>query len=365
MDQNEFEADPWFAPLQEGKAVSCLPAAMPDGLVKATLQRLGIESSLDVPIVIDGKYWGRVCFDDCRTARQWTLVEIDILRTVADLIGGAIIRERYVQQLKDANTIVKSSPTILFRLRGDPSLPLIYISQNVTMYGYDPAAMIASPGFYQTIIHPEDAPRIMEALTRLATEGGVQSEAEFRVRSSDGSYVWFECRYTPIRDDAGRLLEIEGILTNITERKEAADKISILARTDALTGLANRATFIERLGQAFAAAKRGANPFAILYLDLDGFKDINDTLGHVAGDLLLTSVAARLKGCTRGTDLVARLGGDEFAILQSNLVDLSDAGVLASKIQSALAAPIATAKRKCASPQASGFRLTRPKPQIR
>ncbi len=295
--------------------------------------------SLDVPIVVDGKYWGRVCFDDCRTAREWTFVEIDILRTVADLIGGAIIRERYVRQLKDANTIVESSPTILFRLRGDPSLPLIYISHNVTMYGYDPAAMIASPGFYQTIIHPEDSPRIMEALTGLAMEGGAQSEAEFRVRSSDGSYSWFECRYTPIRDAAGRLLEIEGILTNINERKVAADEISILARTDALTGLANRATFIDRLEQAFAAAKRGANPFAILYLDLDGFKDINDTLGHVAGDLLLTSVAARLKGCTRETDLVARLGGDEFAILQSNLVDLSDAGVLASKIQSALAAP--------------------------
>jgi diguanylate cyclase (GGDEF)-like protein/PAS domain S-box-containing protein len=339
MDQSEFEADPWFAPLQEGRAVASLPAAMPEGVVKAMLLRLGIESSLDVPIVVDGKYWGRACFDDCRTAREWTFVEIDILRTVADLIGGAIIRERYVRQLKDANTIVESSPTILFRLRGDPSLPLIYISHNVTMYGYDPAAMIASPGFYQTIIHPEDSPRIMEALTALAMEEGAQSEAEFRVRSSDGSYNWFECRYTPIRDAAGRLLEIEGILTNITERKVAADEISILARTDALTGLANRATFIDRLEQAFAAAKRGANPFAILYLDLDGFKDINDTLGHVAGDLLLTSVAARLKGCTRETDLVARLGGDEFAILQSNLVDLSDAGVLASKIQSALAAP--------------------------
>jgi diguanylate cyclase (GGDEF)-like protein len=109
--------------------------------------------------------------------------------------------------------------------------------------------------------------------------------------------------------------------------------------TDALTGLANRAVFIDRLRQAFAAAKRGAPPFAILYLDLDGFKDINDTLGHSAGDLLLKSVGERLKSCVRETDLVARLGGDEFAVLQTNRGDVVSAGVLASKIHKALSAP--------------------------
>ena len=159
------------------------------------------------------------------------------------------------------------------------------------------------------------------------------------MRASDGTYHWMECHYTPIRDAAGRLVEIEGILTDITEKKEAADKITVLARTDALTGLANRATFIDRLCQSFAAAKRGANPFAVLYLDLDRFKDVNDTLGHVAGDVLLKSVAERLKGCTRETDLVARLGGDEFAILQTELIDLANAGALASKIHDVLAAP--------------------------
>ena len=170
-------------------------------------------------------------------------------------------------------------------------------------------------------------------------EGSEPATVEFRMRASDGIYRWMESHYTPLRDAAGRLLEIEGILTDITEKKEAADKIMVLARTDALTGLANRATFIDRLRQSFAAAKRGANPFAILYLDLDRFKDVNDTLGHVAGDLLLKSVAERLKGCTRETDLVARLGGDEFAILQADLIDLANAGALASKIHDVLAAP--------------------------
>jgi PAS domain S-box-containing protein len=131
----------------------------------------------------------------------------------------------------------------------------------VTVFGYDPAEMIASPRFYQTIIHPDDSLRIMELLARIVMEKSKPTAVEFRMRASDGTYNWLECHYTPVRDAAGRLIEIEGILTDITEKKEAADKITVLARTDPLTGLANRATFIDRLRQTFAAAKRGATSF--------------------------------------------------------------------------------------------------------
>ena len=116
-------------------------------------------------------------------------------------------------------------------------------------------------------------------------------------------------------------------------------KIAQLARTDGLTGLANRATFIERLHQAFAAARRGASPFAVLYIDLDHFKDVNDRLGHSAGDLLLKSAAGHLKRICRESDLVGRLGGDEFAILQTDGPDVSGAAALASKICSVLGTP--------------------------
>ncbi|MGA7655319.1 MAG: EAL domain-containing protein, partial [Methylocella sp.] len=115
--------------------------------------------------------------------------------------------------------------------------------------------------------------------------------------------------------------------------------IALLARTDGLTGLANRATFIERLHHAFAAARRGASRFAVLYIDLDHFKDVNDTLGHSAGDLLLISVAGHLKRNCRESDLVARLGGDEFAILQTEVSDVSGATALASKIHGVLGTP--------------------------
>jgi diguanylate cyclase (GGDEF)-like protein len=119
----------------------------------------------------------------------------------------------------------------------------------------------------------------------------------------------------------------------------ANQKVSELAQMDALTSLANRRAFMERLGAAFAACRRGANPFSILYFDLDHFKDVNDTLGHAIGDALLRQVASRVTDATRENDIVARFGGDEFAILQSDANDIAAAGTLAAKIGQILAEP--------------------------
>jgi diguanylate cyclase (GGDEF)-like protein len=121
--------------------------------------------------------------------------------------------------------------------------------------------------------------------------------------------------------------------------EQANRTIATLADADPLTGLANRRVFLDRLALAFAANRRTADPFAILLLDLDNFKNINDTLGHPAGDTLLREVAVRLSRAVRETDLVARLGGDEFAILQLGVNNPDDAGALASRIAASLAAP--------------------------
>ena len=245
--------------------------------------------------------------------------------------------EERTRELSNANIIVQNSPVVLYRLRGEPSFPLIYVSHNITKLGHDPKILLASSNWAEQLIYSDDLPKVGEAMTSILNKGAEGASIEFRLRAGDDALRWVENRYVPVRDKEGRLIEVEGIVIDITERKAAEEKITLLARTDALTGLANRATFTERLSQAFAAAQRGANPFAIHYLDLDKFKPVNDTFGHPVGDLLLQQVAQRLKSCTRETDLVARLGGDEFAILQGEMREPANAGTLAAKVQNALA----------------------------
>ena len=247
--------------------------------------------------------------------------------------------EERTRELSNANIIVQNSPVILYRLRGEPSFPLIYISHNITKLAHDPQALLASPSWAQMLINPDDQAKVGEAMARVLEKDAEGASIEFRLITGDGALRWVENRYVPVRDKEGRLIEVEGIIIDIAERKAAEERITLLARTDGLTGLANRSAFTERLSQAFAAAQRGALSFAILYLDLDRFKPVNDSYGHPVGDLLLQQVAQRLKNCTRESDLVARLGGDEFAILQGEMREPANAGVLAAKIQTALALP--------------------------
>jgi len=135
------------------------------------------------------------------------------------------------------------------------------------------------------------------------------------------------------RDEAGNILFVNGTTEDITARKLAEGRVQFLAYFDALTGLPNRALMNDRLGQALAHARRRSEKVAVMSLDLDRFKLINDSLGHSVGDLLLKEVAERLKGCTRDQDTVSRIGGDEFVIL---LTGVDNASVVASRMVAAL-----------------------------
>ncbi len=297
----------------------------------------GFFSGLQVPVESDGKLWGFCNFMDFSPKRrEWSWAETDTLSTLAELIGVAVTREHTIKELADANTIVQNSPTILYRLAGEPSFRLIYVSPNIAKFGHDPEKLLAAPDWTSVLVRPDDEPKLRGALTKILNREAEASTMEFRLRTGEGGERWVENRYQPVRDEAGRLREVEGILIDITARKAAEEEIAHLARTDALTGLANRATFFERLNQSFAAAKRGGAPFAVLFIDIDDFKNVNDTLGHHVGDVLLHEIASRLRRAVRETDLVARYGGDEFAILQADVGEPANAGALASKILAVL-----------------------------
>jgi diguanylate cyclase (GGDEF)-like protein len=148
----------------------------------------------------------------------------------------------------------------------------------------------------------------------------------------------------PVTDADGTIRHFVAIMHDITERKQAEAQIHNLAFYDTLTRLPNRRLLNDRLGQTMAASKRNGRHAALMFLDLDNFKPLNDTHGHDVGDLLLIEVARRLTGCVRETDTVARFGGDEFVVILSELeTDKADsathAGIVAEKIRSALAEP--------------------------
>ncbi|MGY3259218.1 diguanylate cyclase (GGDEF)-like protein/PAS domain S-box-containing protein [Pseudomonas chlororaphis] len=266
---------------------------------------------------------------------KWQMTEDAELKM--DQLEQAV--EERTRELADANIIVQNSPTILYRLRGEPSFTLMYISHNITKFGHVAAQLVASADWAQTLIHPDDQGKVKNAMLRILDRDVAGASIEFRMRTGDGAFRWVENRYIPVRNDQGQLVEVEGIILDITERKLAEEKMALMARTDSLTGMANRATLIERLHQAFAAARRGAAAFAMFYLDLDHFKRINDTLGHPIGDLLLQEVARRIRACTRENDVVARLGGDEFAILQLDVDEATHCAALATKIRDTLLLP--------------------------
>lgn len=336
----------WMAALARGNPIERRTDEASSG-EKEFFGKLQIKSTLMVPIMVDGKFWGSISFDDCRQERDFTGTEVDTLKLLAELIGTSITRERYMEELSKANTIVQNSPTILYRLRGEPSFPMIYVSQNIALLGYEADELLGSPTLYHSYVHPQDRSKVQGSMVELLRKNAAPITIEFRMMTNSGESRWMENRYTPVRDTNGRLVEVEGIMIDITERKHAEERISQLARTDALTGLANRATFNDRLRQSFAATQRGAKPFAVLYLDLDRFKEVNDSRGHPVGDKLLQAVSERLKNVTRETDVVARLGGDEFAILQSDVADPGQAGTLATKIVDTLSKPYPIDGQEC------------------
>ena len=205
-----------------------------------------------------------------------------------------------------------------------------------SMIGFAPDELSPSASEWLDRIHPSENGRVAEEISSHCAGRTAHLQTEYRLRHRDGTYRWMLARGVAVRDGNGLATRVAGSQTDVTEGKAA----------DALTGLASRVLLTERLDQAIAHMEQDASAlFAILFLDLDHFKLVNDSLGHVAGDKLLIGIAGRLQSCLRanpagtGEITIARLGGDEFAVLLEGLSEGAEAERVAAAIQSSVNSP--------------------------
>ena len=187
---------------------------------------------------------------------------------------------------------------------------------------------------YETLLdclHPEDRAKFRHAIEECLSGTG-SLDIEYRVPWTDGSFRWLRTKGDALLDLEGDPIKVLWVTEDVSQRKDMDARVRFLAHHDLLTGLPNRTLFQDRLQQALAAAKRMQSRVALLFIDLDRFKNVNDSFGHRAGDILLQSVAARLRGCVRETDTVCRHAGDEYLIVLSALHEPSEAALVAEKI---------------------------------
>jgi diguanylate cyclase (GGDEF)-like protein/PAS domain S-box-containing protein len=206
-----------------------------------------------------------------------------------------------------------------------------------SMLGYEENKITNSPDEWLNRIHPDDRVQVETAITANINGHTPNFKSEHRILHKDGSYLWVLSRGLAVHNGSPKAYRMAGSMTDITERKEAEEQLIFDALHDSLTGLPNRTLFMDRLEHAVNRERRlNEYMFAVLFLDMDRFKVLNDSLGHTLGDRLLIAVSQRLGESLRPGDTVARLGGDEFAVLLEDLTDREEAIQIAERIQGKL-----------------------------
>ena len=245
--------------------------------------------------------------------------------------------ENEVRQQRD---LFISGAVVLFKWRHAPGGPVEFVSPNVErLLGYSAANLLSGRVGYRALIHPDDLDRVIQEISRASESNARNFEHEpYRVTRRDGSELWLLDHTLVIRDAQGHATHYLSHLLDITARKNAEARIQFLANFDALTGLPNRAQLDDHMTYAINVAKRHSGCLALMFIDIDHFKDINDTLGHSVGDVLLIELAKRLHQMLRAEDVVARLGGDEFIVMLPSMDERSAAHV-AHKLLAAIGEP--------------------------
>ena len=338
---NSAEIRQWLRPLQEGRHVAASRRTA-SGAVGDLFRKLDMQSILIVPILLGDAIWGSVGVDSCAEEREWAPVEIDLLKLLANSIGATIVRDRYVNLLRASErkfrTVSEAALDAIIVIDGAGAVQYWNpAAERIFGYSADEAAGKVIPDWITPQRYRERAVRVIR---RLGADGEVcrlPKILECAALGKDGAEIPVELSLAPMRVE-GTWSAI-AIVRDIRGRKEAEQRIVWLAGHDPLTGLRNRSVFVTEIEQSISHYRRSGERFAVFFLDLDHFKEVNDVFGHHAGDTLLKQVAERLRSTVRDTDRVARFGGDEFAVLATQLNHPTDAGILANKLVTELDKP--------------------------
>ncbi|MCW2608178.1 MAG: hypothetical protein JWO60_2871, partial [Frankiales bacterium] len=272
-------------------------------------------------------------------------LEARVLERTDELAGQERWFRSLVQNLSDVVTVVDD----------DGAVTYVTVSSE-EHFGHRPDDLLGRPLLDWWA--PLDAARLQPLFAELRRTPGASRVFSGEVRHAHGHLVPVEATVTSLSDEQA----VRGFVLNVrdvTERRRLERELSHQAFHDTLTGLANRSLFSDRVDRSLAACGRTGRPLAVLFLDLDGFKAVNDTLGHGAGDRLLQQVAARLLDCVRPGDTVARLGGDEFAVLLEDLGQAEDGSAVALRVADALRAPVELDGREVSVRASCGIALYR------
>ncbi|HUP64850.1 MAG TPA: EAL domain-containing protein [Thermoanaerobaculia bacterium] len=292
-----------------------------------------------VPIVPEGKLWGAMEWADCDVDRAWFMAEVEALRAAAGALAATVQREATAAALAESER--------RYRLLFERNLAGVYrnsIDGRVLdcneacarIFGYSSPEELMGHSARKVYFDPGERDRLFRDLR----ERGTIVNREVRYRRKDGSAVWVLETISLVEGSGDEEPFVQGTIVDISDRKEAERQIEYQAYHDALTDLPNRLLLLDRVSMAIAQAGRSGKGIGVMFLDLDHFKFINDTLGHSVGDMLLRAVARRLTDSLRGEDTVARIGGDEFTILLGDLGSPEDASTVAQKILEAVARPV-------------------------
>ena len=261
--------------------------------------------------------------------------ELRLLETASHIASIAIerarAREALVHHERQLTAVIDSVPAMI--CYADTGSRFVYINQRYAQWLGSPREALV--GRHIRDVVDQETYRLIEPQARHVLAGH-EARYERRQRSHDGRQQDFEVHYVPDFGADGAVVGYFVMLTDVTERKRDEQMLYFLANHDQLTSLPNRNLFAEHLTMAIAQAARAGEKVAALFIDLDRFKNVNDTLGHQIGDALLQQVARRFRGCLRESDVVARLGGDEYTVMVRPVRDLQEVAACAQKLLSVL-----------------------------